>query len=329
VRELEGLPEVGQLVTVREVGFGGREVTGRVVAGEGGGPLLEASPSGVQVVRLEREDGSATFAVWTDDPAKARYYLHGEASGGASAQDCAEVFGEGEPQPAAPRHEDPADRHPDQQPRTRWRRADRPWRDRAPQAEPEAVYEPLTQDLLAAEEAARMRRVNGEDAKAKAKAEAAQARAEGPSWEERAARATAIQEKKVRAASKAVREAQRSLRKAEGAYYQEAPPNDEEAQDGLFDAQVGLNPDAAQERDLRALLAAQETSRHARDHLAQVEQAAPLAILREATAGWQPPAWAWVVLALGLLVLGIPAVLIALALFVGLPIFAFWGALRM
>lgn len=239
------------------------------------------------------------------------------ASKKVTEEACADLFG----------GPDPADTHPDQEPRTRWRRANRPAQDPVPRPEPEAAYEPLTAKVLAAEEKGRLQGLG------KAKGAPPEAQAQAPvvqvPWEERAGEACAVQEKRVRAAAKVVREAQASLRKAERAYYQEGPSSDENGQEGLFDEEVGLNPDATKERDLRALLAAQESYRHARDHLSQVEQAAPLAILREVTAAWRPPAWAWALLGLGAVACAGNLVLLGVVVFVGLPVFAFIGALRL
>lgn len=111
MKRLDTLPPVGQLVTVRELAFGGREVTGRILAGDDGGPILEQSPNGVQLVRLEREDGTRTSVAWCDDPAKVEYVVHGEASS--------------------------TETHPEQEPRTQWRKRTEP--------------PPLTEEALAAE----------------------------------------------------------------------------------------------------------------------------------------------------------------------------------
>ncbi len=63
---MSSLPPPGQQVTVREVGYGGRELTGRVVAGEDGQPLTQEAADGTPMVAFEEADGRTTFVPWLD-----------------------------------------------------------------------------------------------------------------------------------------------------------------------------------------------------------------------------------------------------------------------
>jgi len=308
---LDRLPRPGELVTVHAVGFGDVRTTGEVAAGPDGGPITDTSPQGVPLARVITEDGFAEWVPWVLDPARVLYYLHGEEGQEAPA-----------PVVVAP---DPADAHPLQEPRTHWRRAARPWRDRAPA--------PLTEEELAQEERARLAGLAEvtRPKKPRPAGRAAVARAvpvAQDTWDQRAGRTIAEQEHRIRAKAREVQEAKVALRRAERAYYQEGQPRDEEGQQGLFDGEAGVSPHTLREQHLQALLAAQERHRQAVDGLREVEHAAPLVIARELAASWRLPSWLAAVGVAGLLVVGGPLLMIGLGLVVGLPLLAFLSGWR-
>ncbi len=150
----------------------------------------------------------------------------------------------------------------------------------------------------------------------------------GETLEVRADRLITVQQRRVARAVAQVNEAARSVARAERAYFGDPPEEGDEVQGSLFDEENCSSPGATQERNLRALLAAQESHRQALAVVRDLEKTVPLELVRDITAGLQVPTWAWAIPAGLLLVIGGPLVLLFGAVVVGLPVMAFVRGFR-
>ena len=311
---LDRLPRVGEVVTVHAVAFGGVNTTGRVVADGDGAPILADWPQGVTLARVETDEGFAEWVPWTDNRAQVEYYLAAESREEVGPEEVAVATEPVRPSPSPRGHRKvtPLTAEELRQEAGVTGRA-YPGRNRA-RAE-------VRSREGGEEEAQKPTQAQGEILPVAV----ASLTLPGETWDERAVRLVTVQERRVAQAVAQVNKAAWSVAVAERAYFGNPP---DEEQGSLFDAEAGLSPGANSERNLQALLAAQESHRQALAVVRELEKTVPLELVRDITAGWHVPSWAWAIPTALLLVVGGPLVVLLGAVVVGLPVAAFVGAFK-